>query len=138
MLYNQISVYTVPVFHTHATFVTLIKRYNMYLVYPSSALISELSIITQIIFVGKAARIYIHTYLRTNRPILRRSVTQTTYNAMRVFQSRTNIRHILEVSYSDQQLNHNPHAAPTIDNTPAGQMKHTCTKIKEETALNTA
>lgn len=36
-------------------------RKNMYLVYPSSALTSELSIIIQIIFVGKEARIYILT-----------------------------------------------------------------------------
>ena len=69
------------------------------------------------------------TYLRTNGPILRHSVTQTTYKAIRVFQTRikTNIRQILEVTYSDHQLNHNnPHAAPTV-NTPASQMKHTST-----------
>ena len=60
-LYNQISVYTLPAFLTHATFATLIKRHNMYLVYPSSALISEQSIIIQILFVGQEARVYILT-----------------------------------------------------------------------------
>ena len=54
-------VYTLPAFLTHATFATLIKKHNMYLVYPSSALISELSIIIQIISVGKEVRIYILT-----------------------------------------------------------------------------